>query len=111
MKKIIFFSCLIFMKQVFAVVTEECWTRIRLAEENIFDYPYTECHFDTGKEALETWGKIASENEYKRALYELCRRYWQYKKGYALCQKSADLGHIEVLAQMGIAQQEKGNIQ
>lgn len=111
MKKIVFLTCLVFIKFAHALVTEDCWTRVRLAEENLIEYPYSECYFDAGKKALDEWGKIALENGYKRALYELCRRYWQYKQGYKMCQESAELGHIEVLAQMGIAQQEKGNIQ
>ena len=71
-----------------AQVDEACWTKIRQAEEDYTLYPYTECQFDAGKTALLTWGELAKEHKYKRALYELCRRYARYTKGKELCQEA-----------------------
>ena len=93
-----------------AQVTEDCWTKVRQAEEDYTIYPYTDCQFDAGKTALVTWGKLAKEQGYKRALYELCRRYAHYQAGQVLCQEAARLGEKAALAQLGIEALNRGEL-
>ncbi len=93
-----------------AQVDEACWTKIRQAETDYTAYPYTECQFDAGKTALTTWGTLAMSQGYKRALYELCRRYARYAQGKEMCIEASRLGEKAALAQLGVEALNKGEI-
>ncbi len=83
-----------------AVTPDECFDLLARAEtEKVMDInPYEACDFDNAEVAWEVWAPYASQNNMKRALFELCERYPSHIYHSIYCEKSATLGYGPALA-------------
>ncbi len=85
---------------VFAQTLEECPDLLARAEagESFEFNPYDFCGFDDEKTAWEKWAAYASQQNFKKALFELCERWPNHIYHNIYCEKSATLGYGPALA-------------
>ena len=117
MKKILFF--LLFLgvisvhSEAFSLTLkerEDCQKLIQIAENKQIDYVYNACGFDDKMIAWYEWAPFASAKNYKKALYELCRRHPEHEYSSLYCQKSADLDYAPAYYLLANEAKSKGQI-
>ncbi len=74
-----------------------CEKMLLIAEEKQTDWIYDACGFANEATAWYTWAPVMSSLGYRKALYELCRRYPTHDYAKLYCQKSADLGYLPAM--------------
>ena len=87
-----------------------CEKLLKLAESKQIDSVYDICGFNDEESAWYQWAPKMSEEENKKALYELCRRHPAHDYAQLYCQKSADLGYIPAFYWLAKKAQGKGEI-
>lgn len=99
-------------------IPDNCETLLRQAEssdtttiQNSAENPYDLCGFNDEKIVWETWAPFASQNNLKRALYEICVRFPEHIYHDTYCEKSAELGYGPALAIKAENLIQKGEIQ
>ena len=116
--KHIFLGCILFftfMSQAQSAVLnatdkQNCLKLLELAEEKQIDSVYDFCGFDDETIAWYEWAPFVSAQGYKKALYELCRRYPEHDYSGLYCQKSADLKYAPAFLRLAENAQEQGQM-
>ncbi len=71
---------------------EECQKQLEAAEKDFTLFPYETCGFSDEEEVWNYLAPLASEKQWRRALFEICDHYPESQYGFLYCQKAADLG-------------------
>ena len=97
MKKIAFFVGLFASVSAFAQTDEVCLKLLEMAESKESQAVYDECLFKDKEQAWTKWAPLLSQNQYKRAMFELSKHYPDHEYAGLYLKKSADLGYVPAL--------------
>ena len=97
MKKIALIVGLLTSVSAFAQTDEMCLKLLEVAEHKEGRTIYDTCLFKDKELAWTKWAPLLSQNQYKKAMFELSRRYPNNEYAGLYLKKSADLGYIPAL--------------
>lgn len=80
---------------------QDCDKMVAQAEITNDENVYNLCGFNDPDAAWTTWAGLASQKNWKKALYQLCVRYPAHDYSGLYCEKSANLGYGPALAVLG----------
>lgn len=89
---------------------ESCREQIAKAELVQNDVVYEACGFDDWDTAWSYWGPWASQKQYKRALYQLCKRHPMSEYGMIYCQRAAAMGYGPAVSAVGDIAMARGEL-
>lgn len=93
--------------QNFPPVTD-CNQEIAEAENNNDTAVYDRCGFNDPDVAWTKWSGLASQKNWRKAMYQLCVRYPTHQYSALYCEKSANLGYGPALVEQGHKAMKEG---
>lgn len=89
---------------------ELCREQVAKAELVQNDVVYEACGFNDWDTAWSYWGPWASQKQYKRALYQLCKRHPMSEYGMIYCQRAAAMGYGPAISAVGDIAMARGEL-